>query len=186
MSGALDICSQKRAYIDIETDLRGTFIWLVGLHLEAEARTYSFFAETPAHEKDIMTELLQFLSARPELQLLSYSNSAIEQRLLPQRFSVHGLQTAVVGRIRDIYYAIHACAAFPIEDTSLKEISRACGFKGRYPNFDGYDAARSYGSGNLNERLKQKLIEYNEDDLLALTQVVQFIESRLTTELPVR
>src|SRR5208337_3377206 len=100
----------KRAYIDIETDPNSKFVWLVGLHIEEEARTYSFFANTPAHEPDILIELLQFLNARPGLQLLSYSNSAVEQRLLPQRLAAHGLPTGAVEHIRDIYYEIHASA----------------------------------------------------------------------------
>ena len=182
VSRALDIAKGKRAYIDIETDLNGKFIWLVGLHVEEEARTYSFFAKTPAHEQDALTKLFQFLTARPELQLLSYSNSSVEQRLLPQRFSAYGLPPAVVGRIRDIYYAIHASAAFPLQTTTLKEISRWCGFRARHPDIDGFGAALSYGSGNPNKRLKQKLLEYNEDDILSLKHVVQFIELRLTPE----
>lgn len=180
VSGVLDIARENRAYIDIETDLRGTFVWLVGLHVEAEARSYTFFADTPGHEKEALTELFQFLTAKPGLQLLSYSNCGIEQRLLPQRFSAHGLTALVVERIRDIYYAIHASAAFPLQNTTLKAISECCGFKARHPGMDGFLAASCYGSGNPNKRLRRKLIEYNEDDILSLKHVVQFIESRLT------
>lgn len=178
VSKALEIPDGKRAYIDIETDRNGKFIWLVGLHLEGEARTYSFFANTPADERGILTELLQFLNGKPELQLLSYSNSTVEQRLLPQRFSAHGLPTVAVEHVRDIYYEIHACAAFPVENTTLKDISRWCGFKARHPDMTGLDAALSYGSGNPNKRVKQVLLAYNEDDILSLKHVVQYIESR--------
>ncbi len=175
---ALQIPSSKRAYIDIETDLNSRFIWLVGLHIEDEARTHSFFADTPRHEKDILSELSYFLAHRPELQLLSYSNCAFEQRLLPKRLSAHGLPTGAVESIRDIYYDIHACAAFPIGGTTLKDVSRFCGFKARHADLDGRRAALSYGSGRPTKRLKQMLIAYNEDDLLGLKHVVQYIESR--------
>lgn len=119
----------KRAYIDIETHPNSEFIWPVGLHTEEGAQTYSFFAETPANEKDMLTAVLQFLDARPELQLLSYSNSAVEQRLLPNRLSAYNLPTVSVERIRDIYSEIHASAAFPVQTMKLKDISRWCGFR---------------------------------------------------------
>jgi Icc-related predicted phosphoesterase/uncharacterized protein YprB with RNaseH-like and TPR domain len=174
----LEIPDRNRTYIDIETDPNSKFVWLIGLHVEEEARTYSFFADTPAHEKDTLTSLLQFLNGRPELQLLSYSNSAVEQRLLLQRFSAHNLPTVAVQHIRDIYYEIHSCAAFPVENSTLKDISRWCGFKARYPDMDGWGAALSYGSGKPNKRVKQMLLAYNEDDILSLKHVVQYIENR--------
>ena len=178
----LAIPGKNRAYIDIETDPSSSkYIWLVGLHIEDEARTYSFFANTPAREKDMLTALLQFLDGRPELQLLSYSGCALEQRLLPQRFSAHGLPSVAIEHIRDIYYEIHSCAAFPVESMTLKDISRWCGFKPRHPEADGWDVARAYGSGNPSKRLKQALLAYNEDDILSLKQVVQYIEKRYVT-----
>jgi len=177
----LAIPDKNRAYIDIETDPNSKFIWLVGLHVGDEARTYSFFANTPAHEKEMLTELSVFLNGRPELQLLSYSNCAIEQRLLPQRFSAHSLPTDAIEHIRDIYNEIHACAAFPIESSKLKDIARWCGFKARHPDMDGWDAALSYGSGKPNKRLKQMLLAYNEDDILSLKRVVQYIENHAQT-----
>ena len=174
----LEIPLKNRAYIDIETDPNNSFIWLAAVHVEDEARTYSYFADTPADEKEILTELFQFLTGRPELQLLSYSNCAFEQRLLPQRFTAHGLPNGAVDHIRDIYCEIHSCAAFPVGSTKLKDVSRWCGFKARHPDMEGFGAAISYGSGKPSKRLKQKLLAYNEDDILSLRHVVHYIESR--------
>jgi uncharacterized protein YprB with RNaseH-like and TPR domain len=64
---------------------------------------------------------------------------------------------------------------------TLKDISRWCGFKPRHPEADGWDVARAYGSGNPSKRLKQALLAYNEDDILSLKQVVQYIEKRYVT-----
>ena len=117
-----DISSAGRAYIDIETDLGCKYIWLVGVHIESESRTYAYLANTPEQEKIILEELHHFLCDRPELTLLNYSNCRFEQRLLPQRFRTHSLETAVVEQIRDIYYEVHACAAFPSQTTTLKDV----------------------------------------------------------------
>lgn len=177
----------SRAYIDIETDPNSKFIWLVGLHIHKEGKTHSFFAHTPADEKQMLMELLDFLNARTDLQLLNYSNSTVEQRLLPKRFSAHGLPTDPVQHIQDIYYAIHASCAFPVETSTLKDISRWCGFKPRHPDLDGWAAALSYGAGKPNKQLKTKLLAYNEDDLLALKHVVEYIETRSNNlSMPIR
>ena len=173
----------ERAYIDIETDLSQTFIWLVGIRLEKQARTYSFFADTPAREETMLLRLLAFLHAKPGLQLLSYSNCAFEQRVLPKRLTANRLPTAAVQSIQDIYNDIHQSVAFPFKSTTLKEVSRWCGFQARHPDMQGFEAAVMYGSGALRKPTKQKLIDYNEDDLLALEHIVRYIEKRcgLTT-----
>lgn len=177
IANKMNIPRTNRAYIDIETDSKSKFIWLVGIHVEEEGRTYSFFAQSPAREKKILAELSEFLAGRQELQLLSYSNSAVEQRLLPQRLLANGLPARAVESIQDIYYAIHASAAFPIESTTLKDVSRWCGFNARHPDLDGWTVALSYGSGKPSNKLKRLLIAYNEDDLLALKHVVGYIEN---------
>ena len=169
---------RKRAYIDIETDLSQRFIWLVGLRIEEQARTYSFFADTPAQEEAMLIRLLAFLRANSELRLLSYSNCAFEQRVLPRRLSANRLPTAAIDDIQDIYQNIHQSVALPCRSTTVKEISRWCGFQARHPDMDGWEAAVLYGSGALAKSIKRKLIEYNEDDLLALEHIVRYIEER--------
>ena len=105
------------------------------------------------------------------------------KKMLPKRFSAHDFP-ALGLKIRDIYQDIHAVAAFPVETSTLKDISRWCGFKARHPEMDGWVAALAYGSGAPKKRLKQKLLEYNEDDILSLKYVVVYIESRSERALP--
>lgn len=53
---SLGIPRNKRAYLDIETDLGRTFVWLIGVHVEDENRSHAFFADTPEDEKQILGE----------------------------------------------------------------------------------------------------------------------------------
>jgi Icc-related predicted phosphoesterase/uncharacterized protein YprB with RNaseH-like and TPR domain len=169
---------RNRAYVDIETDLNSNFIWLIGLHIEDEAKSYSFFANTPQDEGNILREFLDVLAQSPELTLLAYSNCRAEQRLLAQRLSANGLPTTVAENIADVYSAIHSCVVFPVQDTRLKTIAKCCGFLARHPDMEGFDAAISYGSGRLTKKRKKLLLEYNEDDMLGLKHVFRYIESR--------
>ena len=109
----LGLPAGKRAYLDIETDTLCKFIWLIGVHLEAENKTYSFYADKPQHERQILTDMLEFLRARPHLNLLSYSGCRMEQRMLSQRLAAYPLPTDVAQTVRDVYFDIHACVAFP-------------------------------------------------------------------------
>lgn len=174
--GTLRLPARERAYLDVETDTSGKFVWLIGVHVEEEDKTYSFYADTPKREKQILKDMLNFLKARPNLNLLSYSGCRIEQRMLSQRLAAHRLPVDLAGSIRDIYFDIHECVAFPTQQLTLKDVAKFCGFEWRDSDMDGFAAAILYGSGRLTKSRRRVLIEYNEDDLLALKCVVHQLE----------
>jgi uncharacterized protein YprB with RNaseH-like and TPR domain len=177
LRGKLQLPTTNRVYLDIETDVGGKFIWLVGIHAQDEGKSYALYADTPQDERQILSDMLRFIAMRGEINLISCSGSRFEQRLLTQRLSAHGLPTEVAQSIRDIYFDIHGCAAFPIQTLTLKDVAKWCGFKWR-TSLDGFDAALTYGSaGNLPKATKRLLIRYNEDDLLAVKHVVQHLEN---------
>ncbi|HKV25090.1 MAG TPA: ribonuclease H-like domain-containing protein [Candidatus Acidoferrum sp.] len=166
----------RRAFIDIETDLACKWIWLIGLHVESENRTFSFFARALQDEKRMLAEFLAFADRYPDLPFFSFSNSRTEERMLSQRLAAHDLPVTHVARVRDLYSEIHSCAAFPLQGSmGLKAIAAWCGFKPRTA-LDGFQAAHLYGSGNVDLRTKQKLLRYNEDDVLALKHVILHLE----------
>jgi len=165
-----------RAYLDVETDLACKWVWLIGLHVESENRTYSFFAKAWEDEKRMLVEFLAFADRYPDLPFFSFSNSRTEERMLLQRLAAYDLPVAHVARIRDLYSEIHSCASFPLQGSmGLKGIAECCGFKPR-TDLDGFQAAHLYGSGNVDLRTKQKLLRYNEDDVLALKHVILHLE----------
>ena len=164
----------KRAYIDVESDPTSTLVWLVGVHIEEENKSYSFFANTPNEEKQMLAKLLTFLDSKPDLNLLAYSRA--DETLLRKRLTAQGLPLHLLLRITDIYADIHNCVAFPIPGLTLKELAEFCGFHYRDSGMDGLRAAQMYGSGQLKLRTKNRLIKYNEDDLLAVKQLVEYVE----------
>jgi uncharacterized protein YprB with RNaseH-like and TPR domain len=174
----LDVPRGRRAFIDVETHVRGEFVWLVGLHLEEENKTYAFYAETPKQEKEVLTDFLDCLRKKRVSGLLSYSGCRMEERTLAQRLAAHGLSIDIVHAIADIYFDIHGAVAFPIQGLKLKEVAHYCGFRRRHPDMDGLLAASIYGeSGKLTKRKKRMLLEYNEDDVLAVKHLLHCIEN---------
>jgi uncharacterized protein YprB with RNaseH-like and TPR domain len=171
--GKLDMPNENRAYLDLETHIQGEFIWLIGLHLENENKTYSLYAANPQQEKQILIDMLRLLNERPGLNILSYSGTRFEQRMIAKRLAAHDLAYHIAKSIRDIYHDIHSCMAFPTQGLKLKDIAKWCGFKWRQSEMNGFETAMLYGSsGNLTKAAKRKVIQYNEDDLLALKHVL--------------
>jgi uncharacterized protein len=101
----------------------------------------------------------------------------MEQRMLSQRLAAYQLPTDIAQSIRDIYFDIHACVAFPTRELTLKAVAKYCGFEWRDADMSGFDAALIYGSGKLTNAKKQMVTRYNEDDLLALKGVVRYLEN---------
>jgi len=164
------------AYLDIETDAANSFIWLIGIHVEREGKTYSFYADTPKQEQRILMDLLNFMKAQPSLNLISYSGCRTEQRMLSERLAAYRLPVDVAKSVCDIYFDIHKGVAFPTQALTLKDVAKYCGFVWRDSEMDGFRAALLYGSGNLTKTKSRGLIRYNEDDLLALKCVLHHLE----------
>ena len=102
----------------------------------------------------MLVDVLKVLNVKTGLNLLSYSGCQMEQRMLAQRLAAYGLPTEIVPSIRDSYFDIHACAAFPTQGLTLKDIAGCCGFKWR-SEMTGFEAAALYGSGRLSKAKKQ-------------------------------
>ncbi|HET6842372.1 MAG TPA: ribonuclease H-like domain-containing protein [Candidatus Angelobacter sp.] len=173
----LSLPKAKRAYLDLETDLGQKSIRLVGLHLEDENQSVAFYADTQQDEKQILSDMLQFVQTMPDLNVLSYSGSRFEKRVLLRRLAAYEMPISFAHSIRDIYSDIHASVAFPVTGLGLKEIAAYCGFKWRDSGMDGFKIGIICGSsGKLTKANKRMVIRYNEDDLLALKHVVFYLE----------
>ena len=114
----------------------------------------------------------QLLGCTPIVRQIPWAHFA---EPLSKRLAAHDLPCLMAKSIRDIYFDIHSCMAFPTQGLKLKDIAKWCGFKWRQSQMDGFEAATLYGSsGNLTKAAKREVIEYNEDDLLALKHVLLY------------
>jgi predicted RecB family nuclease len=90
-------------FLDIETDLNQTYIWLIGLCVGEKGKYHYFFADSPKEEKMILLDFLSFMESHPEVRLLTCSGSRFEERVIRGRLTFHGLSTAVCDRTIDLY-----------------------------------------------------------------------------------
>jgi predicted RecB family nuclease len=127
----------------------------------------------------ILKELIGWLESAPDVPVLWYSS--YERRLL-KRLKALGLPAPEPLRTGvDVFgecfrrYKL----ALPTENFDLKAAAEAAGFKFRHPELDGLAVAHRYldwlGRGGDEAELKT-LLEYGEDDVLALRALTQRLD----------
>jgi predicted RecB family nuclease len=169
--------------LDIETDFRQTYIWLIGLCVGDGGEYHDFFAESPGDEKAILLDFLRFMEGHPETDILTCSGSRFDERTMRSRLSSHGLPTALCDRMIDLGPAIRRAVALPIKSERVKDVGRFFGYRYKHPDLDGLDVALLYGGsyrGTKHARrrreLGRKLREYNEDDVRCMPFILAAIE----------
>jgi len=167
-------------YIDIETDLKQSWIWLIGCLDETTGEFRQFVARGPSAERRMLKKFREYAAARPNPRWISYSNCLFEDRVISARLSFHGLAPlGGPGTIADIYSEIHGAMAFPTvpESQGLKGAATVLGFHYRQPALNGFDVGLLAPTGET-ESISKALLEYNEDDVRSLKYVVDELARR--------
>jgi Icc-related predicted phosphoesterase/uncharacterized protein YprB with RNaseH-like and TPR domain len=175
---------KEKMFLDIETDLGQSYIWMIGLCVGKEGEYQSFFAESPKEEKAILLNFLCFMESHPDAELLTCSGSRFEERVIRDRLTFYGLSTSVCDRMIDLYQTISRAAAMPTSSCRVKEIGAFFGYRYKHPDLDGFAVASLYQSTYQQSthpmrrrKLRLKLHEYNEDDVRCLPFILKAIES---------
>lgn len=74
-------------YLDIETDLAGSYIWLIGLCVGRGGKYESFFAKSPVQEKLILSKFIACLKRYPNANIFTCSGCRFEERMIPKRLA---------------------------------------------------------------------------------------------------
>jgi Icc-related predicted phosphoesterase len=169
-------------FLDIETDLNQSYVWLIGLIAGVDGEYVSLFAETPTAECKILEQFLNFTQRFPSARILTCSGSHFEQRVLRNRLSQHGLDASICDRIEDLSFWIQCGVALPSGYT-VKEIGNSFGYSYKHPELAGREVANLYDTRYLplkkrqeKEQLARRLLEYNEDDVRCLPFILRAIE----------
>ena len=173
----------REVFLDIETDLGQSYVWLIGLCLDRDAEYKSFFAQSPGDEKSILLGFLSFMERYPAANILTCSGSRFEERTIRSRLSYYGLPTAVCERMIDIHQTISRTVALPTKSYKVKEIGAFFGYRYKHADLDGSLVASLYENNfrqlrdpQKRRRLALKLLEYNEDDVRCLPFILRAIE----------
>ncbi len=169
--------SQSSIYLDIETDLFQRTVWMIGIYLSKTNEFIQLIADKPKDEPKIIKYCLEILSDHPNEQIISYSGSRFDERVLRKRFNEENLKHNHLI-FDDILLDIKASLIFPLKAYTLGDLGEFYGYNFKHPNMDGRQVAMLYSqySNDLKKfRGYEKLCDYNEDDVKSMFSLVDHL-----------
>jgi predicted RecB family nuclease len=171
-------------YLDVEGVPDRDFYYLLGLVAVRDGNcvAYSFWADDRAQEKANWDECSRLIEGFGDYTLYHYGRYELRfLESMKQAADAEG--AATVDRIRarsfNVLAAIHSHVYFPTYSNGLKDIGNLLGAKWSAANASGIQslAWRLAWELRRDEELKQKLLNYNREDCLALARVTEYLLS---------
>ena len=168
-------------FFDIESDPLRDFDYLFGvLVVKNRSESYqSFFAATPAQEKDAWDEFVVFVEGHLDSPIYHFGQFEVE---VVNRFSArYGISAiareAFERNMIDLLEVIRPAVIFPLSFYSLKDIAAYLGFEWRASDASGANSVLWFEEWlkKKNQKLLQKILEYNEDDVRATAHVKKWL-----------
>ncbi len=186
-SGKFEVFDRKRlnpllgienpAYFDIETDLGGRKVWLIGIYNEKNGEFRQFF------EKDKEDKLLLDFSnyvIKNNCSLVCYGGNYFDRDVIKKSMREHGIKIPISIEVcRDIGVDIQYSVVGPFKGFKLKDVGKMIGCQWRHQGLDGLVVGAQYTSYLLDRQEPDwsKLLEYNEDDVSAVREVAKWIKN---------
>lgn len=181
--------------VDLEYDPI-SLIWLVGMLIvnSEDTKCHQFFADTVKQEKHILTMMLDVLNEYDNLPILTWYGLGADLPQLATAWRKHALPLQslheFVEKHLDLYQFTLNNYRFPLKSFGLKEIGRHLGFTRKHEDIDGLVALSMYNQylalpkKNEKKRLaiKNKLLEYNREDLEATLYVLKQLKKLANAE----
>ena len=172
---ALVIPEEPLMFVDIETDLAQSYIWLISVFIEGKQDSFrQFYAKTPAEEKSVLCDFLSYCKRFRCCAICYYSGSGFDERVIKNQITAHKLDGSALGNWFDLCPAIKRSVILPTGSFALKVVSDYFGYTYQHPNMDGFGAAMAYmrSIDNRDEPTTKRLLEYAEDDVMSLHHIV--------------
>lgn len=174
---------ENAVFLDIETDLSQSLVWLVGIYFKKTGEFLQFVADNPKQERKILREFLSRLAGNLGT-IYTFSGTGFDERVLKSRMDLYNMNYSDLPEFADVYHNIQSSIAFPLKSYSLKSIANYFGYEYRHPELDGLSVAIEYLSNyqrSKDKGLLKRLLEYNEDDIRSLPWVLDKISSLVGT-----
>ena len=148
-----------------------------------------FFAANFEQEGLILDEFFQWAGSLEDARFYHWHH--YEKTHLTRMASSHGLKPALVSRVLDRLVDLSPITtgafAFPTYGESLKDIAKYLGFSWRQEDVSGQSSMVLYQeyveSGGTDDKIRQKLLNYNEDDCRATMHVFDWLTAQPTENL---
>ena len=172
---ALVIPEETLMFVDIETDLAQSYIWLISVFIEGKQDSFrQFYAKTPAGEKRALRGFLSYCKRFRRCAICYYSGSGFDERVIKNQITAHKLDGSALGNWFDLCLAIKRSITLPTGSFALKVVSDYFGHTYRHLGMDGRGAASEYmhSIGRRDESTTKRLLEYAEDDVMSMHHII--------------
>ena len=172
---ALVIPKGPLMFVDIETDLAQSYIWLISVFVEGKQGSFrQFYAKTPAGEKGVLCSFLSYCKRFRGCAICYYSGSGFDERVIKNQIAAHKLDGSALSNWFDLCLAIKRSATLPTGSFALKVVSDYFGYTYRHLGMDGRGAASEYmhSIDRRDEATTKKLLEYAEDDVMSMHHII--------------
>lgn len=171
--------------LDLEYDSTYDDIWLIGLGLVEtdDRRSYKFlWANDRRGQGRNLQRLATFLDKHPDIPVVTWSGTSAELPLLTRvghRHRCEELLEPLLDRHVDLYEWTLQNVRFPFRDLGLKDLGAYYGIPRLSDIRGGRHAIALYNHylGTRDQSLKDRLIDYNQEDLDALAGVAQALRT---------
>ncbi len=164
----------------------GMVNYLIGnvIRPPGQPATYKpFFAPNFEQEGLILGEFFRWAGSLEDARFYHWHN--YEKTHLTRMASSHGLEPALVSqvldRLVDLSPITTGAFAFPTYGESLKDIAKYLGFSWRQADVSGQSSMALYQdyveSGGKDDKTRQKLLDYNEDDCRATMHIFDWLSA---------
>ena len=178
-------------YFDIEDDPTQGVTYLFGLVSVGphEERSYQYFvARHPDEEEQTVRKFWEFISSAGDVTYYVYSHK--ERSTLRQLMVRYKLDEAVFNHYVEHEYDLYSqliveYSDWPTFSYSIKQIAKHIGFHWRDSDPSGANSIAWYNdylaNPAKNEGVLKRILQYNEDDCLAMFAVKRFFEQQADT-----
>ncbi len=165
---------------DENLGIKETIDYLFGMLIcDPEEKFIPVVAKSLKDEEKALKEFLKILEGYDDFVMYVYSDYELKQfrRMFGQYKIPKKVQEKVLGNIVDLLKVVKASVVFPTLNNGLKEVAKFLGHKWRHDDVTGQESMAQYlrylESGD--EKILKKIIDYNEDDVLATKRVKDWL-----------
>ena len=161
-------------FVDIEAGEDQAYIWLISVLVEDRPDSLRLlYAETPASEKDILSDFLSYRREFDDYTICHYGG--FDERLTRRQIATYGLDDDYLDTWFDLQNSIYKSGILSPESLpSLKHAADHFGYEFSHQDMDGIFAPHMYARNVCTQDASttKKLLEYGEDDVRALQHMV--------------
>lgn len=180
---------ELEVFFDVENDPTQDLVYLLGLGMLGRGAEFVYrpiWADNRAQEEEAWREFLAFIGGILDRNPAVYHYSSHERTMLGslrQRydFTPLGFVEKLESKMRDLHRLTVDSVVLPVRGYGLKELARFRGFQYTDPESGGAESIYWFNQYQddpvANAAYKERLLQYNKEDCLALSRVLDFLRS---------